>query len=58
MLGKQREHVIEKADAGVDGRRARTVEIELELDVSFGRLTLDRGGAGHGEQSSEQLTFD
>ena len=47
--GQQREHVVEEADAGGDLRGAGAVEVQLDLDLGFGRLALDAGGAGHGQ---------
>ncbi len=47
MLGQQRQHVVEEADAGRDLRGAGPIEIEIQLDRGFGRLALDVGGACH-----------
>ena len=33
---KKREHVIEETVSGIDGGNARAIEIEAELNVSFG----------------------
>jgi len=40
---KEREHMIEKADAGLDLRRAASVQIKLYGDVGLGSLARDRG---------------
>src|SRR5262245_28705389 len=48
VLGKKRQHVVEKADAGLDRALARAVEVEGEGDVGFTRLPMDLRGAGHG----------
>src|ERR1700733_4567015 len=37
--GELLEHVIEESDAGLDVTAGRTVELELQLDVGFARLT-------------------
>ena len=47
VLRQQRQHVVEKADAGADLRLAGAVEIERELDLRFGGLARNGGGAGH-----------
>ena len=41
------EHMIEEADAGRDLIGAGAVEVDLDRDVGFARLAVDRGGA-HG----------
>ena len=41
VLGQQRQHVVEEADAGRDLRRGRAVEIDLQADIGFGRLAFD-----------------
>ena len=48
VLGQQREHVVEKADAGGDLRLADAVEQQFQLDVGFRRFAVESGGAGHG----------
>ena len=48
VLGQQRQHVVEEADAGGDLALARAVEIQLEADLGLGGLAIDGGGAGHG----------
>ena len=47
VLGEQRQHVVEKADAGRDVGLARAVQVERELDVRFGGLAVDGGGSCH-----------
>ena len=47
MLGQQREHVVEEADAGGDLGLAGAVEVQLQVDLGFGRLAVNRGGAWH-----------
>lgn len=42
--GEQREHVIEKADAGVRIGLAAAVQVEGEGDVGFAGGALDRSG--------------
>jgi len=39
VLGELLEHVIEESDAGLDAAGGRTVELELQLDIGFARLT-------------------
>ena len=41
VLGQQRQHVIEEADAGGDLRLAGAVEIQFQLDRGFRRLAVD-----------------
>ena len=47
VLGQQREHVVEEADARGDLRAAAAVEIDFQADVGLRRLALDGGSAGH-----------
>ncbi len=47
MFGEQRQHVIEEAHAGRDIRRARSVQLQFELDVGLGGFALNAGGSGH-----------
>jgi hypothetical protein len=48
VCGKRPEHVIEKADTGVDGRLAVAVERECHLDLGLGGLAADGGcSVGH-----------
>ena len=47
VLGQQRQHVIEEADAGRDLGLAGAVEVQLQIDRRFRRLAVNRGGAWH-----------
>lgn len=49
VLRQQRQHVIEEADAGVDLRLARAVEIERQVNRGFGGLPVNFSGAWHEE---------
>ena len=46
MARQEIKHMVEKADAGRDGRRALAVEIDRDLDVGFLGGALD-GGLAH-----------
>ena len=47
MFGQKGEHVVEEADARGDLPAAAAVEIDIEPDIGFRRLTLDGGRARH-----------
>ena len=47
MLGEQRQHVVEEADARGDVGLAGAVEVERELDLRLGRFAVDGGGSCH-----------
>ena len=46
-LASKRQHVVEKSDAGRDLRAPAAVEFEFQLDLGFGRLAMNLGGACH-----------
>ncbi len=52
VLGQQREHVIEEADAGGNLALPGAVEIQLDADFGFGGFAIDGGGARHGNANS------
>ena len=41
VLGQQRQHVVEEADAGGDLRLAAAVQRQFQVDVGFRRLAVD-----------------
>ena len=49
MLGEQRQHVIQKADAGGDICLAGAVDVERQLDIRLGSFAVDGGGSWHRE---------
>ena len=51
VAGHGVEQVIEEADAGLPGARARSVQVEAELDVGFAGGPVDLRGAGHARRS-------
>ena len=43
MAGKQRQHMIQEAAAGIDLRPARAIQIDGQRDIGFRRLAADFG---------------
>jgi hypothetical protein len=46
VFGKKDQHVVEKTDAGGDGRDTGAVEIEFETDLGFAGFAFTEGAAG------------
>jgi len=55
VFGKQREHVVEKRDAGIDGGNPRAVDVQREFDLGLRGLAAAGGGAGRGHVSDENF---
>jgi len=55
VFGKQGEHVIEKRDAGLDGRLARSVNVQLDRDASFLRRAFNCGLPGFHAEGLNRL---
>ena len=47
MLGQEFQHVVEEADARFDVSLARSIEVQLEVDLGFVGLALNSGSAAH-----------
>ena len=45
VFGKQDQHMVEKADSGMDRVLARAIEIDIQSDLRFGRLAFKLAGA-------------
>ena len=58
VTGEEGEHVVEKADAGIDPGGTGTVQIETEFDLGFGGLAADGGGTGHRSARNWGNTID
>mgnify|MGYP000358076164 CR=1 FL=1 len=41
MLGKEREHVVKKWQPGIEVTGAIAVEVDAELDLSFGSVAMN-----------------
>ena len=48
VAGQQIQHVIKETDSRLNVALARTIQIQLEFDLSFFGSTLNAGGAHHG----------
>src|SRR5690349_4780699 len=55
MLGEQRQHVVEKADAGGDIRLAASIDIERKLNIGFRGLSVDGCCTSHSEVTQARV---
>ena len=47
MFGEERQHVVEESDTGLDGRLTAAIDVQFQLNIGFGGLTIDAGCAAH-----------